>query len=147
MKSTSQRSRQAAKDKAERELDALRLTAEENYAHARDHESLRAQVTSMLVAAAFVLIGLAIDNVEGVKRYYVAALVILIGVLNLLVIYIHDNRFDRHVSIARNAKSKISRVEVVADVPKKLSLSAAWQLVASLPIAAGIGLLFVAWAS
>ncbi len=127
-----------------RELQVLMLAAEENYAHARDHENLRAQVTATLVAAAFVLIGLAIDKVlVGPKLVFVAGSAILIGLLNLMIVRIHNNRFDRHVSIARNARQRIAEVNIESDVPKKMSLSRAWQVVASLPIGAGIGLFLV----
>jgi len=126
------------------EKAALLLTAEENYAHARDHENLRAQVTATLVAAAFILVGLAIDKgAVGSKLIYVSVLSILIGTLNVVVVAIHNNRFERHVSIARAAKRKISTVEVGTDVKKLLSLSLAWIVVACLPIIAGIGLLLL----
>jgi len=132
-------------ERSEGELEALLLTAEENYAHARDHEHLRAQVTATLVAAAFVLVGLALDKgVVGAKLVYVAVLAILIGVLNILVVVIHNNRFERHVSIARNAKRKVTTLEVGTDIPKRFSLSATWLVVASLPAVAGVGLLAIA---
>lgn len=128
----------------ETDLQALVLIAEENYAHARDHEHLRAQVTSTLVAAAFVLIGLAIgSNLHGAKLVYVAVLSISIGLLNVVLVLIHNNRFDRHVSIARDARRRISSVEAEASVSKLFSLSAAWLLVACLPVLAGVGLYFV----
>jgi hypothetical protein len=136
--------RQKMSDSEARELQVLMLAAEENYAHARDHESLRAQVTATLVAAAFVLIGLAIDKgVVGPKLVFVAGSAVLIGILNLMIVRIHNNRFDFHVSIARNARQRIAEVKIESDIPKKMSLSAAWQVVAALPIAAGIGLLLV----
>lgn len=132
--------------KADGRLEALVLTAEENYAHARDHEYLRAQVTAILVAASFVLIGLALDKgIGGAKLIYVAIIAILIGVLNVFVVVIHNNRFDRHVSIARNAKEQIANVTVGTDVSKYLSLSTAWLLVASLPIFSGLGLFVLAY--
>jgi len=131
-------------EKLEGKLEALILTVEENYAHARDHEHLRAQVTAILVAAAFVLIGLTIDTqLSGIRITYVAVMAILIGVLNVIVVLIHNNRFNRHVAIARYAKQQIATVEVDTDVPKFLSLAIAWVVVASLPIVAGIGLLFI----
>ena len=128
----------------ETDLQALVLIAEENYAHARDHEHLRAQVTSTLVAAAFVLIGLAIgSNLHGAKLVYVAVLSISIGLLNVVLVLIHNNRFDRHVSIARDARRRISSVEAEASVSKLFSLSAEWRLEACLPVLAGVGLYFV----
>ena len=124
--------------------EVLILIAEENYAHARDHEHLRAQVTAILVAAAFVLIGLAIGkDLDRRELRYVAALSILIGLLNVVLVVIHNNRFDLHVSIARDARHRISAVEAETKISKRFSLSAAWQLVASLPVLAGLGLLLV----
>jgi hypothetical protein len=123
------------------EFHALLLTAEENYAHARDHEMLRAQITTILVSAAFVLIGLGLDKLEGTKLVFIALVVILIGALNLWIVCIHNNRFDRHVSIAREAKKQIADVTVQAGVAKRHSLALAWSLVACLPIIAGVTLL------
>jgi hypothetical protein len=72
--------RQKMSDSEARELQVFMLAAEENYAHARDHESLRAQVTATLVAAAFVLIGLAIDKgVVGPKLVFVTGSAVLSG--------------------------------------------------------------------
>lgn len=125
-------------------LEVLKLIAEENFAHARDHEMLRAQVTSTLVAAAFVAIGLAIDkNVTGQVLTFVGVGAIVIGLLNVIVVAVHNNRFDRHVSIARIARGQIDSVEVDTNIPKLLNLSYLWMLVACLPIFAGIGLLLV----
>lgn len=123
-------------------IHAWTITAEENYAHARDHEHLRAQITAILVAAAFVLIGLTIDkDVSSSTCVYVALFSILIGSLNIYLVKIHNNRFDRHVEIARNAKSKIADLEHFEPHTKKTySLGNAWIIVASLPIGAGLGL-------
>lgn len=125
-------------------IAVLTLIAEENYAHARDHEQLRAQVTSMLVGAAFVSISVAIDKAWNDSRLlYVAIAVILIGLLNVVVVVVHNNRFDRHVSVARIARTQISSVAIDSPIPKLLSLAALWVIVASLPIIAGCALLFM----
>jgi positive regulator of sigma E activity len=122
----------------------LVLTAEENYAHARDHEHLRAEVTAILVAAAFVLLGLALDkDLQGATLVYVSALVVIIGVLNVMLVVIHNNRFEWHVSIARAAKDQLGSVDAVSTVTKKLNLAAAWLVVASLPIVAGVWFLLI----
>lgn len=129
-------------DRPQAELEALIIIAEENYAHARDHEHLRAQVTSTLVGAAFILIGLGISKDGAGKVTFVAIFSILIGLLNVMLVFIHNNRFDRHVSIARNARRMIATVEAGTDLPRRLSLSTAWLMVASLPVFAGVVLLF-----
>ncbi len=124
-------------------LEALKIVAEENYAHARDHEQLRAQVTALLVAAAFVLIGLAIDKAtDPLTSRSVAGMALMIGILNVLVVVIHNNRFDRHVEIARHARREIYPLDDFN--PKRgklLSLSTAWIAVATLPIVGGFVLL------
>jgi hypothetical protein len=126
------------------ETEVLLLTAEENYAHARDHEHLRAQVTSTLVAAAFVLVGLALNaNLSPAKLAYVAAMTLLIGILNVVVVIIHDNRAERHISIARCAKHQIANVTAEGKVRKLMNLSLVWRLIAGLPIIAAVGLLLV----
>ena len=134
-------------DLVEARLQALILIAEENYAHARDHENLRAQVTATLVAASFVLIGLTLDKdltqLTGLRLTYVGLFSVLIGVLNVVLVLIHNNRFERHVSIARDARRKIYNVEAVTTIPKFLSLSRAWLTVASLPAWAGAALVIV----
>ena len=96
-------------DPEDNKIHAWTITAEENYAHARDREHLRAQITAILVAAAFVLIGLTLDK-DGSSStcVYVAFSAMLIGSLNIYLVKIHNNRLERHVEIARNAKSKIS---------------------------------------
>lgn len=131
----------------ESEIQALIITAEENYAHARDHEHLRAQVTAILVSAAFVLIGLAIDKLEGPMLYFVSALAIIIGLLNIELIKLHTNRFDRHVDIARQAKAKLEGQSAVTSITpsiKKIgSLENVWLLVATLPVIAGIILVWL----
>ena len=79
----------------------LLLTAEENYGH----EHLRAQVTSILVAASFVLIGLALDKGAQVNRLYFAAVAaIALSILNTMVVVAHTYRFQRHVEIARSVR-------------------------------------------
>ena len=122
------------------------LTAEENYAHARDHEHLRGQITAILVAAAFILIGLAVD--KGSDRstlIYVGISAVSIGALNVYLVLIHNNRFAMHVDIARNAKSKIAQLEeYIPKIRKRFSLGGAWCLVACLPIFAGVGLTLLA---
>ena len=126
-----------------KKIQAWAITAEENYSHARDHEHLRAQITAILVAAAFVLIGLAIDKQSANSTLvYIAISAIAIGIINVHLVRIHNNRFDRHVEIARNAKSQIATLkEYKPTLEKKFSLSAAWIIVASLPIIAGTGLI------
>lgn len=130
----------------ERRLKAQEITAIENYAHARDHESLRAQVTAILVAAAFVLIGLALDKLSGTRLIYVSVAAIVIGSLNIWLVILHNNRFDRHVAIAREAKSQISVVEAGTNLRKFGNLGASWLLVAALPVMAGLALLILSWA-
>ena len=46
-------------------MDQAQLLIEygnEHYAHARDHEHLRGQITAILSASAFILIGIAFDH-------------------------------------------------------------------------------------
>lgn len=127
----------------ENEIQALTLTAEENYAHARDHEHLRAQITSILVAASFVLTGLSLDkDVLEINKYFAAALNVAIGILNIHLITIHSNRFDLHVDVARQAKkildSNGKTKGIRPTIEKRGNLKAAWILVASLPIIIGV---------
>jgi hypothetical protein len=133
-------------EKTNAEMQVLALLAEEHYAHARDHEHLRAEVTTILVAAAFVLIGLAVDKSAcGARLYYVALLSVLIGVLNLCVAAVHESRFKRHVKAAREARSQIAIVDIRLEEDKFLDLGIAWLFVAALPIFAGPGLVLVAY--
>jgi hypothetical protein len=128
-------------DKIASQLQAHALTAEENYAHARDHENLRAQVTSTLVAASFVVIGLALDKSADDKRlYFVAIVTILLSTLNVLVVLAHNNRFDRHVDIARLAKEKLGESDFDSPKGKLFSLSGLWIVVAASPGFAGIAI-------
>jgi hypothetical protein len=53
----------------------------EHYAHARDHEALRGQITSILCAAAFVLIGLVLEKeVPGRVLVAVGIVTIILGI-------------------------------------------------------------------
>jgi hypothetical protein len=73
----------------------------EHYAHARDHESLRAQITSILCAAAFVLIGLSIDkNADSRVMIGVGIVAMALAALNYRLNEIHKGRFDAHVGVA-----------------------------------------------
>ena len=125
----------------EEERQALVITADENYAHARDHEHLRAQVTSILVAASFVLVGLALDNLTAEKLIYMSCILILLGILNILLVFTHTNRFKMHVDVARQAKSRLAEVSITSGVSKKFSLTALWYVLASTPVVSGLGLL------
>lgn len=122
---------------------ALTILAEENYAHARDHEHLRGQVTSILVAASFVLIGTSIRDLSGPAAIVVAFLSISIGVLNIWVVLIHNNRFDNHVESARDARSQISDVGTTTKSEKLGSLSGVWLCIAGLPVLGGLGILLL----
>ena len=65
-------------------LQLLTLTAEENYAHARDHEYLRAQITSILVAASFLLIGPVLGkDFSHHQLIFVILIVFVVSALNL----------------------------------------------------------------
>lgn len=133
-------------------LQNLTITAEENYAHARDHEHLRAQITAILVAASFVLVGLAIDKEPGSSA--VTFMIIAVAVLsltNVSLVFMHNNRFERHVDIARQAKDEILKLDG-STAPAELTfsfeperkkwgaLAITWVFVAALPILACIGL-------
>ena len=90
------------------------------------------------------LIGLAMGkDVTELRLTYASILVVVIGLLNVVLVVIHNNRFDMHVSIARAARQKLSDVEVSSQIQKRWSLSTAWLIVASLPILAGVGLYFL----
>lgn len=125
----------------EEERQALVITADENYAHARDHEHLRAQVTSILVAACFVLVGFALDKMTAENQIYMSCILILLGILNILLVFTHTNRFKMHVDIARQAKARLAEVSITSNVSKKISLTALWYILASTPIVSGLGLL------
>ncbi|MBB6520034.1 hypothetical protein [Pseudoteredinibacter isoporae] len=128
----------------ENRLQFLIITAEENYAHARDHEYLRAQITSILVAAAFVLIGLAIGNeISNEILIFISLLTISIGLINLWLNKLHTNRFKRHVEIARKAKTRIFFLRIPSKIKKSGNLYYSWQIVACLPIVGGISLLLL----
>lgn len=127
---------------SEARQQALLLTAEENYAHARDHEHLRAQITSILVGASFVLLGLAVSGqIKPHAILFSSAISILIGILNVWLVILHNNRFDRHVDIARKAKHLLTGDESLnldSKIHKRGSISTTWTLVASLPILGGL---------
>lgn len=73
----------------------------EHYAHARDHEHLLAQITSILSAASSVLIGLAVDGFpHTLVLGGMGLLVVLISVLNLRLNWLHRNRADAHMEAA-----------------------------------------------
>lgn len=123
---------------------ALNLIAQENYAHARDHEHLRAQITSILVAGSFVLTGLlGQDNIDLHLKVAGCIICILMGVLNFLIVLMHNNRFERHVDIARQARNQISEVKIETKIPKFGSLNTTWLVVASLPAFSGLAFLII----
>lgn len=118
---------------------ALNLIAQENYAHARDHEHLRAQITSILVAGSFVLLGLlGQDNINQYLKITGCFDCILLGVLNFLIVLMHNNRFERHVDIARQARNQISEVKIDTKIQKFGSLNVTWFIVASIPTLLGL---------
>lgn len=122
----------------------LILIAEENYAHARDHEHLRAQITSILVAGSFVLIGLlGQDNIDQHLKIAGCVICIIMGVLNFLIVLMHNNRFERHVDIARQARKQISDVKIETQIQKIGSLDKTWLAVACLPAFFGIYFLLI----
>jgi Tryptophan-associated transmembrane protein (Trp_oprn_chp) len=122
----------------------------EHYAHARDHEALRAQITSILCAAAFVLIGLAIskDAPAGWVRAVVGIVVIALGGMNIWINWLHNNRFDAHVAAADKIledlgnKDQINAARSKFKQIKKGSLSATWYSVPILVCVAGVLLVF-----
>ncbi len=128
----------------EHDIQILLLIAEENYAHARDHEHLRAQITSILVAGSFVLLGLlGQDNIEPQLKVAGCIGCILMGVLNFLIVLMHNNRFERHVDIARQARNQVSEIRIETKITKFGSLASAWLVVASIPSLLGLILLIL----
>ena len=139
----------------------LGLYAEEHYAHARDHEYLRAEITAILAAAAFVVIGFA-TNLTGELRSVAAVLAIVISLLNTWLIWLHNNRFDMHVSIAQQARWRMTMLalgedwkgrkrqsedpcEISPEAGKKKqgNLGFSWMAVSLLPSVAGAYLLIL----
>ncbi len=127
-------------------LQYLTTITEEHYAHARDHEHLRAQITSILVAATFLLIGFAIEaNVGSKAKVFISAAATVLSVINVLVVLMHNNRFKRHVDMGDDGMAKIlGLVEgddsvslPETDRKKRGSLAATWVVVAALPMIAG----------
>jgi hypothetical protein len=139
----------------------LALYAEEHYAHARDHEYLLAEITAILTAAALVVIGLAMNNnLTGDFLNVTAILAIIIGLLNAWLIWLHNNRFKMHVSIAQQARWRMTMlalgedwkgrekpsedpcdIEPEADKKKRGSLAGSWIAVSFPPVIAGVYLL------
>lgn len=137
-------------------MSILALYAEENYAHGRDHEHLRAQVTAILTAAGFVTVGLALgqDAAMAAREYTMVAATAL-SALNLWLIALHTNRFDWHVAKAREARRRMTLIAVgdswaqhegqptidPCDIEPKGKakkwgcLATSWSLVALLPVA------------
>ncbi|MEM7130451.1 MAG: hypothetical protein AAF702_29265 [Chloroflexota bacterium] len=135
-------------------LQLLTLTAEENYAHARDHEHLRAQITSILVAAGFILIALTFDkNLSITQLLFIVLIVFVVSAVNLRLVQLHTNRFKMHVAVADQAQEKIAEMVVGYDasnceellstirnrpILKQGSLASTWAWVAMLPFIAVI---------
>jgi hypothetical protein len=123
----------------------------EHYAHARDHEDLRGQITSILCAAAFVLIGFAGTGTGKPVVLLAAGLIAAaLGLLNLQLNGLHESRFDSHTRVARAIRDDFERrlwvVGVAAIRPsearkefkKRGDLSATWDRVPMLVIASGV---------
>lgn len=89
----------------DRRIQALTIYATEHYGHARYHEYLRSQVTSILSASSIVLFGFAIEQLEKSPMIatFAGAVVLILGILNLVLNFLHSNRFRTHVSAAQAA--------------------------------------------
>ena len=120
-------------------IQVLNLIAEENYAHARDHEHLRAQITSILLAGCFVLIGLlGQDSIDQYLKITGFIICTLMGVLNFLIVLMHNNRIERHIDVARQARNQISEVIIETKISKFGSLNQTWLVVALIPSLSGL---------
>lgn len=112
---------------------ALNSIAQENYAHARDHEHLSKRITSILVAGSFVLLGLlGQDNINQHLKITGCFVCILLGVLNFLIVLMHNNRFEWQ------ARNQISEVKIDTKIQKFGSLNVSWLIVASIPTLLGL---------
>jgi hypothetical protein len=125
----------------------------EHYAHGRDHEHLRSEITTILCAAAFLLIGLVLEKSNnGIIIGAVGAAVFVLGMLNFAINRIHQNRFRAHVAVAAailsdfedrlwdtSSKSiRPSRARAKFDEIKSGSLSSTWNWVPAVVCLAGV---------
>ena len=83
----------------------LTTYAQEHYAHARDHEHLRAQITTILVAGAFVFIGLGVE--KDLEWWKILLPVFVLTMVNWRVVSMHNNRFKRHVEMGHYAMKQM----------------------------------------
>ncbi|MBO9408816.1 hypothetical protein J7399_15375 [Shimia sp. R9_1] len=126
---------------AENRTEALLAYANEHYAHARDHEHLRSQVTAILSAGSIVLLSVAIDKfrTDSLLTIIASIMVVLLGALNLRLNILHSNRFRAHVNAAQKALKgvegtsdkdtiTIAACRSVFEEAKKGSLSSTWNL-------------------
>lgn len=138
----------------DQQCQALLAYAEENYAHARDHEHLRAQVTSILSAGSTVLFGFGLERLgtSSQTALLTGAVVAVLGLLNLRLNFLHNNRFEAHVAAANAAlrgvegrsnegpdgEVNIQKCRDAFDKIKRGSLSMTWNFLPLLMIVLGI---------
>lgn len=131
--------------------DVLIEYMNEHYAHAPDHEHLRSQITSVLCASAFVVIGISLEKLAGIRLGVAGIIVLSMGVLNLILNDLHNNRAEAHIKTARSVRDHLlassatatsSTTPTFEDIfaeTKKGNLSATWQVLPA--IVALVGLL------
>lgn len=126
---------------SDQKIQMLLAYANEHYAHARDHEHLRSQVTAILSAASMVLVGLGLEKLDASSPQIavIGLIVIGLGALNLRLNFLHKNRFDAHVAAARASMEAleggaecIKNSRKAFDAVKRGGLSKTWNM---LPVA------------
>ena len=86
----------------------LTIYLNEHYAHARDHENLRAQVSSILSASSIFLMGI-LSVRDAPARHILAAsgLVCILSLLNLVMNWLHSNRAKAHIDTAGEIREHV----------------------------------------
>jgi len=90
--------------------DLLVQYMNEHYNHARNHESLRGQITSILCGVAFVIIGFGLGkDVGGIAIVGLGIAAFCLGLLNYQVNELHNNRFDAHAQAAGFIREELEK--------------------------------------
>lgn len=88
--------------------DLLVQYMNEHYNHARTHESLRGQITSILCGAALAIIGFGLGkDASGIGMVGLGLGAFCLGLLNYRVNKLHNNRFDAHAATAGFVRNKL----------------------------------------
>jgi hypothetical protein len=93
----------------DRQLELLLAYMTEHYEHARSHEHLRSNMSALSTAAAFAIIGAAVQLKHGDLWSWLAAgaIVVAIAGIGMRISAIHRNRSDAHGEAAGEIRKKL----------------------------------------